>query len=240
MNEGHSVSEAFTPDTLHFREEDLFCGMLQLYSTAQRCANGSFLRSAPRSSSLFLEPHEGPVRTGAPAGSRLLFVLGSRDRALVSCQAKARPRWRHQASAEQACRSLRVAAHPYLARTGVAAHSIVSSRILHVSSLLEKSPWALSGSADRRMSMDEERARARQAQELQVFLEQEKQKAMLNELVAKLTDVCWDKCCTAAPGRASPPPSPPASPAAPSATWTSARSSSASCRPCSAPEDARF
>lgn len=48
--------------------------------------------------------------------------------------------------------------------------------------------------------MDEDRARARQAQELQLFLEQEKQKAMLNELVAKLTDVCWDKCCTGAPG----------------------------------------
>ncbi|CAI5467950.1 unnamed protein product [Closterium sp. Yama58-4] len=36
--------------------------------------------------------------------------------------------------------------------------------------------------------------------ELQQFLEQEKQKAMLNELVAKLTEVCWDKCVTAAPG----------------------------------------
>eukprot|EP00850_Spirogloea_muscicola_P002391 SM000009S23520 [mRNA] locus=s9:523846:528399:+ [translate_table: standard] len=36
--------------------------------------------------------------------------------------------------------------------------------------------------------------------ELQQFLEQEKQKAMLNELVAKLTDVCWDKCISGAPG----------------------------------------
>ncbi|GAQ81229.1 TIM8 mitochondrial import inner membrane translocon protein [Klebsormidium nitens] len=30
--------------------------------------------------------------------------------------------------------------------------------------------------------------------ELQQFLEQEKQKAMVNELVAKLTDSCWEKC----------------------------------------------
>ena len=30
--------------------------------------------------------------------------------------------------------------------------------------------------------------------------QQEKQKAMVNELVGKLADVCWDKCCTAAPG----------------------------------------
>ncbi|KAJ7559856.1 hypothetical protein O6H91_04G104300 [Diphasiastrum complanatum] len=36
--------------------------------------------------------------------------------------------------------------------------------------------------------------------ELQSFLEQEKQRAMLNELVAKLTDVCWDKCITGSPG----------------------------------------
>jgi len=36
--------------------------------------------------------------------------------------------------------------------------------------------------------------------DLQSFLEQEKQKAMMNELVGKLTDVCWDKCITSAPG----------------------------------------
>ncbi|XP_024401978.1 mitochondrial import inner membrane translocase subunit TIM8 [Physcomitrium patens] len=36
--------------------------------------------------------------------------------------------------------------------------------------------------------------------ELQQFLEQEKQKAVLNELVGKLTDVCWDKCITSTPG----------------------------------------
>ncbi|OVA17426.1 Tim10/DDP family zinc finger [Macleaya cordata] len=36
--------------------------------------------------------------------------------------------------------------------------------------------------------------------ELQQFLDQEKQKAMLNEMVAKLTNVCWDKCITGTPG----------------------------------------
>ncbi|KAF8400023.1 hypothetical protein HHK36_015897 [Tetracentron sinense] len=36
--------------------------------------------------------------------------------------------------------------------------------------------------------------------ELQQFLEQEKEKAMLNEMVAKLTNVCWDKCITGTPG----------------------------------------
>ncbi|GLJ45799.1 hypothetical protein SUGI_0963810 [Cryptomeria japonica] len=36
--------------------------------------------------------------------------------------------------------------------------------------------------------------------EFQQFLEQEKQKAMMNELVGKLSDVCWDKCITGAPG----------------------------------------
>ncbi|CAI6000766.1 unnamed protein product [Closterium sp. NIES-65] len=46
--------------------------------------------------------------------------------------------------------------------------------------------------------MDADQKRA--SFELQQFLEQEKQKAMLNELVAKLTEVCWDKCVTAAPG----------------------------------------
>ncbi|CAI6011923.1 unnamed protein product [Closterium sp. NIES-65] len=40
--------------------------------------------------------------------------------------------------------------------------------------------------------MDADQKRA--SFELQQFLEQEKQKAMLNELVAKLTEVCWDKC----------------------------------------------
>lgn len=30
--------------------------------------------------------------------------------------------------------------------------------------------------------------------------QQEKQKAVLNELVGKLTDVCWDKCITSTPG----------------------------------------
>ncbi|KAF3327654.1 Mitochondrial import inner membrane translocase subunit TIM8 [Carex littledalei] len=36
--------------------------------------------------------------------------------------------------------------------------------------------------------------------ELQRFIEQEKQKAMLNEMVGKLTNVCWDKCITGTPG----------------------------------------
>ncbi|KAF8378046.1 hypothetical protein HHK36_029380 [Tetracentron sinense] len=36
--------------------------------------------------------------------------------------------------------------------------------------------------------------------ELQHFLDQEKKKAMLNEMVAKLTNVCWDKCITGTPG----------------------------------------
>ncbi|XP_010250594.1 PREDICTED: mitochondrial import inner membrane translocase subunit TIM8 [Nelumbo nucifera] len=36
--------------------------------------------------------------------------------------------------------------------------------------------------------------------ELQQFLDQEKQKAMVNEMVAKLTNVCWDKCITGTPG----------------------------------------
>ncbi|XAR50367.1 hypothetical protein NMG60_11004667 [Bertholletia excelsa] len=36
--------------------------------------------------------------------------------------------------------------------------------------------------------------------ELQKFISQEKEKAMLNEMVAKLTDVCWDKCITGTPG----------------------------------------
>ncbi|CAM0952325.1 unnamed protein product [Alopecurus aequalis] len=36
--------------------------------------------------------------------------------------------------------------------------------------------------------------------ELQRLLEQEKQKMMMNEIVGKLTSVCWDKCVTGAPG----------------------------------------
>ncbi|KMZ67001.1 Mitochondrial import inner membrane translocase subunit Tim8 [Zostera marina] len=36
--------------------------------------------------------------------------------------------------------------------------------------------------------------------ELQHFLEQEKQKAMVSEMVGKLTNVCWDKCITGSPG----------------------------------------
>ncbi|KAI3866215.1 hypothetical protein MKW98_007048 [Papaver atlanticum] len=35
---------------------------------------------------------------------------------------------------------------------------------------------------------------------LQQFIEQEKERAMLNEMVAKLTDACWDKCITSTPG----------------------------------------
>ncbi|XP_057972586.1 mitochondrial import inner membrane translocase subunit TIM8 [Malania oleifera] len=36
--------------------------------------------------------------------------------------------------------------------------------------------------------------------ELQQFINQEKEKALLNEMVAKLTTVCWDKCITSTPG----------------------------------------
>ncbi|OMO88013.1 Tim10/DDP family zinc finger [Corchorus capsularis] len=36
--------------------------------------------------------------------------------------------------------------------------------------------------------------------ELQRFLAQEKEKAMVNEMVAKLTSECWDKCITSTPG----------------------------------------
>ncbi|CAK9183513.1 unnamed protein product [Ilex paraguariensis] len=36
--------------------------------------------------------------------------------------------------------------------------------------------------------------------ELQHFINQEKEKAMVNEMVAKLTSVCWDKCVTGTPG----------------------------------------
>ncbi|XP_008790726.1 mitochondrial import inner membrane translocase subunit TIM8-like [Phoenix dactylifera] len=36
--------------------------------------------------------------------------------------------------------------------------------------------------------------------ELQRFLEEEKQKAMVSEMVGKITNVCWDKCITGTPG----------------------------------------
>ncbi|KAJ8772403.1 hypothetical protein K2173_027580 [Erythroxylum novogranatense] len=36
--------------------------------------------------------------------------------------------------------------------------------------------------------------------ELQRFLTQEKEKAVVNEMVAKLTSACWDKCITGTPG----------------------------------------
>ncbi|KAF4362623.1 hypothetical protein G4B88_026185 [Cannabis sativa] len=36
--------------------------------------------------------------------------------------------------------------------------------------------------------------------ELLQFINQEKERAMLNEMVAKLTNVCWDKCVTGTPG----------------------------------------
>ena len=36
--------------------------------------------------------------------------------------------------------------------------------------------------------------------ELQRFLNQEKERAMVSEMVAKLTNVCWDKCITGTPG----------------------------------------
>ncbi|KNA05916.1 hypothetical protein SOVF_185920 [Spinacia oleracea] len=36
--------------------------------------------------------------------------------------------------------------------------------------------------------------------ELQNLLEQEKQRAMVNEMVSKMTSACWDKCVTGAPG----------------------------------------
>ncbi|KAI4336363.1 hypothetical protein L6164_014898 [Bauhinia variegata] len=36
--------------------------------------------------------------------------------------------------------------------------------------------------------------------ELQQIINQEKEKAMLNEMVAKLTSACWDKCITSTPG----------------------------------------
>ncbi|CDP14990.1 unnamed protein product [Coffea canephora] len=36
--------------------------------------------------------------------------------------------------------------------------------------------------------------------ELEQFLSKEKEKAMANEIVAKLTHICWDKCITSTPG----------------------------------------
>ncbi|XP_068667482.1 mitochondrial import inner membrane translocase subunit TIM8-like [Aristolochia californica] len=36
--------------------------------------------------------------------------------------------------------------------------------------------------------------------ELQKFLEQEKDRAMINQMVGKLTEVCWDKCIHSTPG----------------------------------------
>lgn len=33
-----------------------------------------------------------------------------------------------------------------------------------------------------------------------VVMQQEKERAMLNEMVGKLTNVCWDKCITGTPG----------------------------------------
>ncbi|KAJ0239749.1 hypothetical protein HA466_0233370 [Hirschfeldia incana] len=32
------------------------------------------------------------------------------------------------------------------------------------------------------------------------FLKEEEQRVMMNEAVAKMTSVCWDKCVTSAPG----------------------------------------
>ncbi|XP_004503780.1 mitochondrial import inner membrane translocase subunit TIM8-like [Cicer arietinum] len=36
--------------------------------------------------------------------------------------------------------------------------------------------------------------------EMQQFYSQEQQMAMVNEMVAKLTSACWDKCITGTPG----------------------------------------
>ncbi|KAK9278403.1 hypothetical protein L1049_027968 [Liquidambar formosana] len=36
--------------------------------------------------------------------------------------------------------------------------------------------------------------------ELQQFISREQEKAMFNEMVAKITNVCWDKCITGTPG----------------------------------------
>ncbi|XP_052183140.1 mitochondrial import inner membrane translocase subunit TIM8 [Diospyros lotus] len=36
--------------------------------------------------------------------------------------------------------------------------------------------------------------------ELQQLINQEKEAAMVNEMVSKMTSVCWDKCITSTPG----------------------------------------
>ncbi|XP_020248405.1 mitochondrial import inner membrane translocase subunit TIM8 [Asparagus officinalis] len=36
--------------------------------------------------------------------------------------------------------------------------------------------------------------------EFQRMIEQERQKAMVSEMVGKLTNLCWDKCITGTPG----------------------------------------
>ncbi|XP_050376710.1 mitochondrial import inner membrane translocase subunit TIM8 [Argentina anserina] len=36
--------------------------------------------------------------------------------------------------------------------------------------------------------------------EMANFINQEQQRAMINEMVGKLTSACWDKCITSAPG----------------------------------------
>ncbi|KAG5035774.1 hypothetical protein AAZX31_04G181700 [Glycine max] len=36
--------------------------------------------------------------------------------------------------------------------------------------------------------------------EMQKFYSEEQQRAMVNEMVAKLTSECWDKCITGTPG----------------------------------------
>ncbi|EPS66141.1 mitochondrial import inner membrane translocase subunit [Genlisea aurea] len=36
--------------------------------------------------------------------------------------------------------------------------------------------------------------------QLEQFLNEEKQKAMVSEMVGKLTSACWDKCITGTPG----------------------------------------
>ncbi|PHU15624.1 Mitochondrial import inner membrane translocase subunit TIM8 [Capsicum chinense] len=41
---------------------------------------------------------------------------------------------------------------------------------------------------------------ALQSPELQNFLNQEKERAIINEMVGKLTSACWDKCITGTPG----------------------------------------
>ncbi|KAI3759534.1 mitochondrial import inner membrane translocase subunit TIM8 [Cynara cardunculus var. scolymus] len=36
--------------------------------------------------------------------------------------------------------------------------------------------------------------------QLQQLINQEKERAMANEMIAKLTSACWDKCITSTPG----------------------------------------